>query len=266
LLKNGRQDCVHQSEKTLKPKESLTTVMKNQNILMNLNRMGKLSAFLLALALGAPAFAQSWNGSTSSDWANAANWTGGLPTGPAAAVINQGAPFLSPVVSSLGNTTGGQLYLSIGAGLSVVSGGQLSVATDLVTGLWGNSLTLSVTGGELNIGGYLNMGPGGYDGDVSISGGRITAQNLTFNPASPTTIDISGTGSFVAPTAANLGNINYWVGNSTITANGGAAGWSINQDTTTLPGFVILTAVPEPSTIALFGLSAAILCLIRRRR
>ena len=231
--------------------------------------LAKLSALVFSMALGTSSFAQYWNGSVNNNWATSANWTGGLPTGTGAAVINPGSPFLSPVVSTLGNMTGGQLYLSIGAGLSVVSGGQLSVATDLVTGQWGNSLSLNVSGGQLNIGGYLNFGPGGFDGDVSLSGGRITAQNLTFNPASPTTMDISETGSFAAPVAANLANINYWINNShKITANGGAAGWSINEDTTTLPGYAILTAVmvPEPSTFALFGLSLVFLGIIRRRR
>lgn len=242
--------------------------MKNQNMLVNLKSMALLSAFLLAMALSTSAFAQYWNGSASSDWANAANWTGGLPTGAGAAIINPGSPYLSPNVSTSGNFTGGQLYLSIGAGLSVVSGGQLNIGSDLVTGMWGNSSTLSVSGGTLNIGGYLNIGAGGYVGNVSISGGTIDTINLTFNPASASTLDISGSGSLVAPIAANLGNINYWIANNTITANGGAAGYFINVDTTSLVGNVVLTvqAVPEPSTMALFGLSAVFLGLISRRR
>jgi len=242
--------------------------MKNQNTLMNLKRMAQRSVFFSAMALGTSAFAQYWNGSVSSDWANAANWTGGLPAGTGAAIINPGSPYLSPIVSTSGDFTGGQLYLSIGAGLSVVGGGQLSVASDLVTGIWGNSSTLSVSGGTLNIGGYLNIGAGGYLGNVSISGGTIDTVNLTFNPASASTLDISGSGSLVAPSAANLGNINYWIANHEITADGGAAGYYINVDTTSQIGNVILTvqAVPEPSTMALFGLSAAFFGLIRRRR
>jgi len=237
--------------------------------------MARLSAFLFAMALGASAFGDVyWNGGTSSDWSNPANWFNGLPSVPGAgnAVINPwgvAAP-PAPTVSTLGNTTVGQVYLATGGGLNVVSGGQLSIASDLVTGMWGSSLTLNVSGGELNIGGYLNMGPGGsgFDADISISGGKVTANNLTFNPASTAGMDISGTGSFVAPSAATLANINYWVNSShTITANGGAAGWAINIDTATLPGSVILTAsqVPEPSAFALFGLGAAVLGLIRRR-
>ena len=69
-----------------------------------------------------------WNGSADADWANATNWTGGSPSQPGAgnAIINSGNPNATPTVSTLGNTTVGQIYVSIGAGLNV-TGGSLSL-------------------------------------------------------------------------------------------------------------------------------------------
>ena len=237
--------------------------------------MARLSAFLFTMALGASAFGDVyWNDNNGTlpggdrNWANAANWIGGLPSAPGAGsaiVYPWYVPSTFPIVSTAGNTAN-QVYIAANASLGI-TGGDLS-ATDLITGAWGNSGMVTVSGGNLNLSGLLNMGAGGYDGDVSISSGRITAGNLSIQGAG-TIMDISGTGSFVAPSAANLANINYWVNNShTITANGGAAGWAINIDTTTLPGNVILTAsqVPEPSAFALFGLGAAVLGLISWRR
>ena len=202
-----------------------------------------------------------WVGWNSTDWADPINWwdtvlgVNQLPTasGSGPAIINpgQGTPpsvpaGLCPVVSTLGNTTFGQLYISIGAGLSVVSGGQLSVGSDLVTGVWGNSLPLEVTGGELNIAGYLNISPvnvygTNYVGHVNISGGTVTAGNLTIGASTNAIIDLSGTGKFVT-VIGQLGNVSYWVNNShNITAYGGTG--TVNIDTTTNPGHIILTAV-----------------------
>ena len=117
-----------------------------------------------------------WNGGTSSDWSLAANWTGGLPSagGAGNAVVNSGSPNISPVVSTTGNTTAGQTYISIGVGLSVVSGGDLTTS-DLITGIWGDSLPVNISGGSLTMNGTLNMGAGGYAGAVAITGGTNTA-------------------------------------------------------------------------------------------
>ena len=251
--------------------------MKNKNMQMNLKRMAQRSAFFLAMALGTSAFADVyWNNNNGTapggdrNWANAANWIGGLPSAPSAgsAIVKPWYTTATyPIVSTTGNTAN-QIYIDANASLDIVGGGGLS-ATDLVTGIYGNSGMVTVSGGSLNLSGYLNMGAGGFDGDVSISGGTIETINLTFNAASGSTLDLSGIGSFVAPTAGNLSNIGYWINSShNITAYGGAAGWSINQDTTTRPGYVILTAVavPEPSTLAMVGLSLGILGLISRRR
>ena len=224
----------------------------------------------LAIITVLPGAAQAdviWNGSSSSDWATAANWTGGLPSDLLAgnAIINPGSPNATPLVSTAANTTIGQLYLSTGGALQVVTGGSLSVASDLVTGVFGNSGVVDVSGGTLTLGGYLNMGAGGFDGKVNISGGTVTAANLSINTTGGALMNLGGSGTFIAP-SSNLGNINYWVTHNAIIANGGASGWSVNVDTLSQPGSVVLTAVPEPSAWAMLVLSSCILVMVLRRR
>jgi hypothetical protein len=185
-----------------------------------------------------------WNGSASDNWATPANWTGGLPSSPLAlnAIINPGSPNAAPTVSTPGNTTNAQLYVGINAALNIVTGGQLTVASDLVTGNWGDSGPITVSGGTLTMGGYLNLGPvAPYVGTISITGGTVTAAHLSLgNPNAK--MDISGTGKFVCTSIGDLVNINYWLTNKYITANGGIG--TIKTDTTTDPTKIILTVVP----------------------
>jgi hypothetical protein len=184
-----------------------------------------------------------WNGSVSSDWVDVKNWTGGAPSGADAGnvVINPGSPFAKPAVKTPGVTTAGPIYLSTGAGLSVENGGELT-ATDLVTGNWGDSSTVSVTGGALNLRGILNLGAGGHDGDVKVSGGTVTASGLSINGVSGATLDISGSGCVILP-SSQLKNIDYWVANNYITANSGVAGWSLRVDSQSQPDKVTIKAV-----------------------
>jgi hypothetical protein len=193
----------------------------------------------------------SWNGSASNNWAAIANWTGGLPSSTHAlnAIINPGSPNVDPAISTLGNTTKGQVYVSINAALNITAGGQLSVATDLVSGVWGDSRPITVSGGTLTMGGYLNLGPvAPYVGTISITGGTVTAVHLSLgNPNAK--MDISGNGAFILTTNTTdqLNAVNYWINANMITAYGGAG--TINVDTTTDPTKIILTTAAVSSEV-----------------
>jgi len=228
---------------------------------MNANRHNLLGlaaklALMVVILFSTSAFGASgvaaWRGLVNTDWATAANWLDGqLPSAPAtgtgATFIDPNPNNLFPVVSTLGNTVPAYLWITPNAGMSVVSGGELNISGDLTTGQWGNTLPINITGGLLNMGGYLNMGAGGFDGSVNISGGTVTAGNIAIHTTGKAKLDISGNGKFVVNAG---GNAEYYVTNGFITANGNAAGWSVNVDTNSNPGKVVLTAkntgVPPP--------------------
>ena len=210
--------------------------------------LGSTVIALLTMAVSAKADAY-WGGVFDSNWANLGNWGGSGDPAHAngATIINPGN---NPcVVSTTGNTTSGDCYISIGVGLSVVSGGQLTIGANFITGQWGNSLPVTVTG-QLTINGYLLTGNGGFDGDVNISsGGTVESGGLSMNTGGGAKIDISTNGAYITQ-ISQLGNVNYWIANNAITANGNAAGWAINVDTTSLANKLKLTAVytPPPAT------------------
>lgn len=223
---------------------------------------GVCLALLVASAAQADVY---WNGTASTDWTNPSNWTNGFPSdiGAGNTILNPGSPFTA-VVSTSGNTTTGQVYVSVGGGLNVVPGGQLTT-TDLVTGAFGNSGGVIVTGGLLTMSGYLNLGANAFDGKIAISGGIVQSAALSINSSGGAGMNISDSGKYITD-ISQLGNVNYWVANNIIKANDGAAGWSINVDTTTDPTKVILTAVPEPASFALAAIGAAAVALGRLRK
>jgi len=184
----------------------------------------------------------SWNGSTNHDWSIPANWSGGAPSdaGAGNTILNPGTPHAAPVVSTMGNKTSGQIYVGPGGGLNVSSGGQLTT-TDLVTGAHGNSGGVIVTGGLLTMSGYLNLGAGGKDGKIDISGGIVQCAALSINASGGAAMNISDQGTFITA-GSQLDNVKYWIANGIIRANNGDTGWSIDVDTTTDPGKVILKA------------------------
>ena len=208
------------------------------------------------------------NGSGDRSWSVWSNWNGGAPSSGDTALImgtEWGITLANMPVVSTANNFANQIYVRAGAGLSVTTGGLLT-ATDLITGINGTSNVVDISGGgQITLSGYLNLGAGGYDGKVNISNGSLLANNLSIYSTGGAGMNIGANGSFIAP-VSNLGNINYWVAANAITANSGAAGWRINVDTASQAGKVVVTAVPEPSTFASFGMGLALLLATRNFR
>jgi len=233
----------------------------------------KLTAAILLVApmQNASATTVYWNnnnGTGDRSWSVSSNWNGGAPTSADTALIMGTEWSISlanmPVVSTANNFAN-QIYIRSGAGLSVTAGGLLN-ATDLITGQNGNSNVVDISGGgQITLSGILNLGAGAYDGKVNISNGSLIANNLSINSTGGAGINIGANGAFIAA-ASNLGNINYWVANNNITANSGLAGWSINVDTVSQAGKVVVTAVPEPTTLASLGMGLVLLVATRSLR
>ena len=235
--------------------------------------LSKITAAILFVApiYNASATTVYWNnnnGTGDRSWSVTSNWNGGAPTSADTALImgtEWSISLLNMPIVSTANNFANQIYIRSGAGLSVTAGGLLN-ATDLITGQNGNSNVVDISGGgQITLSGILNLGVGNYDGKVNISNGSLLANGLSINSTGGAGINIGANGSFVAA-ASNLGNINYWVANNNITANSGAAGWRINVDTTSQAGKVVVTAVPEPTTLASLGMGLVLLVATRSLR
>lgn len=233
----------------------------------------KLTAAILLVASmqNASATTVYWNnnnGTGDRSWSVSSNWNGGAPTSADTALImgtEWGISLANMPIVSTANNFANQIYIRSGAGLSVAAGGLLN-ATDLITGQNGNSNVVDISGGgQITLSGILNLGVGAYDGKVNISNGSLIANNLSINSTGGAGINIGANGAFIAA-ASNLGNINYWIANNNITANSGAAGWSLNVDTASQAGKVVVTAVPEPTTLASLGVGLVLLVATRSLR
>ncbi len=237
----------------------------------------KLTAAILFVAPmhNASATVVYWNnnnGAGDRSWSVSSNWSGGAPTrADTAFIMGTEWNFTSgnmPIVSTANNYAD-QIYVRSGAGLSVVAGGLLT-ATDLITGQNGASNVVDISGGgRITLSGYLNLGAGAFDGKVNISNGSLLANDLTINSTGGAGMNIGTNGSFVLTSSAqNISNLNYWIDNNIITANSGAAGWSVNLDTTSQAGKLVVTAVsvPEPSTLASLGMGLVLLVATRGLR
>ena len=135
-----------------------------------------LISFVLVLSLTKSLLAE-WTGAVSSDWYNAANWTGGVPTSGEQTLIQSLTPITWPVING-----------------GTASTGQLRIAYT------GNMLgELTVTGGAtLNVSGQLRLARAsslGQIGKLYISGNTTTinvTQRIDCGRSGDGTIDMTG--------------------------------------------------------------------------
>src|SRR5262245_34950664 len=99
--------------------------------------MGASATALTALSAGSAA-AQTWTGSTSSDWTVGSNWSGGVPPAGGAVIIN--------------NTSGSQPILGV-SGAATATTGNFNIGSTGPNSLTiQNGSVLTTTGSSLQIG------------------------------------------------------------------------------------------------------------------
>ncbi|UOQ96461.1 Ig-like domain-containing protein [Hymenobacter sp. 5317J-9] len=147
------------------------TVNVPANVALDANNTGNTAAPAFSITY-APITQVVWNGSVSTDWYTATNWTGGLPTATLDALIPAGAPRY-PLITA-GTASAKTLTLASGASLAQ-SGGTLDLKGDFA-----NNGTLNATGGSISLTGAAAQAVGGsslstfWNLSVGASGGTLS--------------------------------------------------------------------------------------------
>lgn len=172
-------------------------------------------ALTVSMTMAASAYDDTWTGTTSDQWNDAANWTNGIPT-----ATGDGYTTINAVVSPAKepNIPVGQTGRA--AGFNLNNGARLYIYGTLTTGSSNVVYTNVNAGGVMEIYGTLDLtkslyiGPNAGTATVNVRpGGRIT-------PHSGTTLTL-GQGA-----AANIGQLNIWG-----TANFPNVRWGYNGGT-----------------------------------
>jgi hypothetical protein len=188
-----------------------------------------------------------WTGSASDAWADSANWSKGLPSGKGVAnmVIQSGSGKRAPVVTTLGNTTLGQVYIMSGGSLVIKKEGMLATAGNFVTGNNGHAGVTDVAGGTLTVGGVLLIGHNGFEGSLKIDSGTVNAEGLSIHEAGAAKIILVGSGKLILPNSEeNLRNVRYWIDNTkliTVQGTEPSMEYSVDVDTEKNPGKIVIS-------------------------
>jgi hypothetical protein len=254
-------------------------------------------AMVLGLVSIASAADSNWNGGAG-DWNNGSSWDAGVPDITVGGIIDvagsnvtlsgtAGSAFRVFVGEDTGTNTlnvstglTADKYIIIGhqatgTGILNVYAGANIVTDGLCVGDSGNGTlnmyggTLTVTGGEGFQAGIASAFTNAGTGHVQLNGGTLDVTGTpglrmgTISGASAS-LDIAGGALILPGSVTDLASaiIATAAGSTvTITAYGGSGGFVYTPDG---QGNTIVTAIPEPATIVLFGLGA--LALIRQKR
>ena len=168
------------------------------------------AAFLLAIIPQLTIAQTSWKGTTSTNWSTASNWTAGVPTSSADAIIGD-ANFTGinqPTISSTSNckslTIGGVVTTILTLSKNLVVSGTLTINTN--GSLSQNNTSLTVSGNWINNGTYTagnNNSRVFFSGVAqSVGGSSVTTfRKLTINTGTTVTlaanVSVSGSGSSI---------------------------------------------------------------------
>lgn len=177
---------------------------------------------LIAVPAYAAGTAQTWNGSTGTDWFTGANWdsTTVPATGDSATLDT-----VTPHPTVLSGAAGGYSAVDLnGLNVGFTSTGQLTI---------NNHSSVTITNNNFVIGGDLSGVASSASGTVVLDASTLA---VTGSPATSGMIAVggSGTGSFTVQNGATVGTVDSYVGfgagsNGTITVTGAGTTWT-NSD------------------------------------
>jgi hypothetical protein len=241
---------------------------------------------------------QWFGGAHDRDWFNTANWGaagGPIPTAVDKSKLNYVWANPGPIISASGAVSN-EIFISedrdIGTigeqSLTVAQGGELTTTGQVILGYYGpdsragmpaNEGRLVMEGGVANIGTHLFVGFSGIghlqmeggtlnvltgmfglgwnlgQATVELNGGTLHTDQWNFNNASDYSFDITG-GEWIQ-NHFWVNEIQALVDAGMITSYGGAGTVSVTWDPVLEQTHV--TAIPEPISIAIFGLGALLL-------
>ncbi len=231
--------------------------------------MKKFFYLFMALLISQQLAAQikTWNGSVSTDWYNAANWTpsagatAGAPTATDNVIINIAS---NPIIAS-GNAVAKSITMDVvGSALTINSGATLTVSTntgdafDVFRGTLTNNGTLSVTHtgaftSGLHAMSLLNGGSVINSGTMTITGGLNVALNIegaTFTNQSGG--NVTSNGLYVISMGSSSAIFTNASG-ATFTGTGTSKGMFVQPGTVTNAGTMDITGSIEGYNLSVFN-------------